>query len=171
MATYAFALASFTPGAGAADNVTETGGIMGLLGSSPTELNFIEEVYLGGLAAATAPMIMLLARNSTIGSTPTPLSANSGNSHGPTHPSSAAAVATAYTAASTLPTRSGTVTHARKTFAFNAYGGMVRCNYANTNNRFAILGNTASLGELSLSSFTGSTASVALSGHIIYEKM
>lgn len=171
MTVYAFEVGSFTPGVGAADNVTETGTVMGILGGSGTELNFVEEVYMGGLAASTAPMIMMLARDSTIAGTPTALSANSGNSHGPTHPSSVASTATVFIAATTLPTRSGSATLGRKTFAFNAYGGLVRCNYANTNDRFGILGNTASLGEISLSSFTGSTASSAISGHILYERV
>jgi hypothetical protein len=116
-------------------------------------------------------VIMVLARDSTIGGTPTALSANSGNSHGPLHPSSIAVTATAYTAAATLPTRSGSVALGRKVFTFNAYGGMVRCNYANTSDRFGILGNTASLGELSLSSFTGSTPGAAMSGHLLYERV
>ena len=41
----------------------------------------------------------------------------------------------------------------------------------NTQDRFGILGNTASLGELSLSSFTGSTAGAAIGAHIIYETL
>jgi hypothetical protein len=47
----------------------------------------------------------------------------------------------------------------------------VRANYANTSDRFGILGSAASLGELSLSSFTGSTAAAAMGAHIIYETM
>jgi hypothetical protein len=171
MSVYAFEVGSFTPGVGAADNVTETGTIMGLLGGSGTQMNFVEEIYLGGLAASTAPMIMMLARNSTIGATPTALAANSGNSAGPVHPSASATTAVTYIAATTLPTRSGSIALGRKTFAFNAYGGMVRCNYANTQDRFGTLGNTASLGEFSLSSFTGSTAASAISGHILYEQL
>jgi hypothetical protein len=170
MTVYAFALSSFTPGSGTADNAAETGGIMGLLGGSSTEVNFVEEVTLVGLATATSPMIMVMGRNSTIGSTPTALAANSGNSHGPLNPSSGATTATAYTAASTLPTRSGSASTAKKIFSFNAYGGLISKNYANTQDRFGILGNTASLGELSVSSFTGTT-SAAISGHLLYERM
>jgi hypothetical protein len=65
--------------------------------------------------------------------------------------------------------RSNSVSFAKKNFTFNAFGGIVRANYANTQDRFGILGNTASLGELSLSSFTGSTAAAAIGAHIIYE--
>jgi hypothetical protein len=56
----------------------------------------------------------------------------------------------------------------KKNFSFNLNGGIVRCNYANTSDRFGILGNTASLGELSLSAFTGTTSG-ALGGHLIIE--
>lgn len=173
MSVNSFEVGSFTPGVGAADNVTETGTIMAILGGTSTQMSFVDEVYMGGLAASTAPMIMMLARNSTIGATPTALAANSGNSFGPLHPSAGVLTSppTGYIAASTLPTRSGSVTLGRKTFAFNAYGGMVRVNYANTQDRFGILGNTASLGELSLSSFTGSTAASAISGHILLETL
>ena len=171
MAMYAFGVGSNTSGAGTADNATVgTSGFMAILGGSGTQLSFVDEVYLGGQAASTAPQIMHLARNSTIGATPTALAANSGNSFGLLHPSATAPanVPTAYVAAATGPVRSGSVTLARKVFSYNAFGGIVRANYANTNDRFGILGNTASLGEFSLSAFTGST-SAAYGGHIILE--
>lgn len=171
MTMFAFGVGANTSGAGTADNVTVgTSGFMAILGGTATQLGFVEEVYLGGQAASTAPQIMHLARNSTIGATPTALAANSGNSFGLTHPSGGVltGLPTAYVAATTGPVRAGTVTLARKVFSYNGFGGVVRANYANTQDRFGILGNTASLGELSLSAFTGST-SAAYGGHIIFE--
>lgn len=173
MSMYAFGFGAITSGVGTADNVTEgTSGFAAILGASGTQQCFVDEVYLGGEASSSAPQIMHLARNSTIGATPTALAANSGNSFGMLNASGTApaSIPTAYVAATTGPVRAGTVTLSRKVFAYNAFGGVVRANYANTNDRFGITGNTASLGELSLSAFTGTT-SAAYGGHIILEVM
>jgi len=126
---------------------------------------------MGGQAASTAPLIMLLGRDSTVVGTPTALSTP--NSNGPTNPSAGVLTAPAVGAitGSVQPQRSNSVSLGKKNFTFNAFGGIVRANYANTQDRFGILGNTASLGEVSLSSFTGSTAGAAMGAHIIYETM
>lgn len=173
MSMFAFGAGAITSGAGTADNVTVgTSGFMAILGGTSTQMSFVDEVYIGGEAASSAPQIMHLARNSTIGATPTALAANSGNSFGLLNPAGGVltAVPTAYVAAATGPVRSGSVTLARKVFAYNAFGGIVRANYANTQDRIGILGNTASLGEISLSAFTGTTTA-AYGGHIILEVM
>ena len=172
MSVYMFAVGTITPGAGTADNASLTASTyMALQGGTSTQLNFIDEIYMGGQATATAPMIMLLARDSTVMATPTALSAP--NSNGPVNPSAGVLTAPAVGAitASTQAIRSNSVSLGKKNFTFNAYGGMVRVNYANTQDRFGILGNTASLGEVSLSSFTGTTASQAIGAHILYETM
>lgn len=172
MSTFAFGVASFAPGAGTADaNALTASTYMALQGGTSTQMNFIDEVNLGGLGTATAPLIMLLAHDSTVVGTPTALSTP--NSNGPTHPAAGVLTAPAVGAitGSVQPQRSNSVSLGKKTFSFNAYGGLVRANYANTSDRFGTLGNTASLGELSLSSFTGSTTGQSISGHIIYETM
>lgn len=170
MSVYTFGVATLTPGAGTADGSSLTASTyMALQGGTTTQMNFIEEVYMGGLGTSTAPLIMLMGRSSTVQATPTALS--NPNSNGPTHPSAGVLTAPAVGAitASTQSIRSTSVSLGKKTFSFNAYGGMVRVNYANTQDRFGIIGNTASLGELTLSSFTGSTAGQAISSHLIYE--
>jgi hypothetical protein len=170
---FSFGAGAITSGAGTADNATVgTGGFMAILGGTSTQMSFVDEVYLGGEAASTAPHIMHLARSSAVATTPTALAANSGNSFGLLNPSGGVltSVPTAFVAAATGSTRSGTVTLARKVFAYNAFGGIVRANYANTQDRFGILGNTASLGEFTLSAFTGTTTA-AYGGHIILEVM
>lgn len=172
MSAFVFAVASFQPGAGVADTTNlPSGGFMAIQGGTSTQMSFVDEVYMGGLAASSAPMLMLLGHDTTVGATLTALS--SPNTIGPLHPS--AGVLTApplgFIAATTLPQRAATITVAKKTFPFNAFGGVVRANYANTSDRFGILGNTQPLGELSLSSFTGSTASTNIGAHIIIETM
>jgi hypothetical protein len=52
--------------------------------------------------------------------------------------------------------------------SFNAYGGIVRW-VASPDQSLTVIGNTASLGEVSLSGYTGTTASAPMSGHILYE--
>lgn len=171
MGTSTFTVAAFTTGAGTADNASLTTlQYMALLGGTATQLNHVEEVYLAGQAALTSPVIMLMGRSSTVSATPTALSTP--NSNGLTHPSGGVITAPAVGSidATTKPIRSNSVTLAKKTYTFNALAGVVRCNYSNTQDRFGILGNTASLGELTISAFTGSTSSV-LSGEIVYETM
>lgn len=52
-------------------------------------------------------------------------------------------------------------------FSFNAYGGAARW-LAKDWEEVDLIGNTANLGELSLSAFTGTTAG-AIGGRVIYE--
>jgi hypothetical protein len=172
MSTFTFAVGTITPGVGTADAASLTTlTYMALQGGTGTQMNFVEEIYMGGQAASSAPLIMLLGRDSTVVATPTALATP--NSNGPTHPSAGVLTAPAVGAitGATQAIRSNSVSLAKKNFTFNAFGGIVRANYANTQDRFGILGNTASLGELSLSSFTGSTAASAIGAHIIYETL
>jgi hypothetical protein len=85
------------------------------------------------------------------------------------HPSTAALAAAAVTfvAAATGGQRSAVTTDARLNLGLNAWGGIIRW-IADMNEQFSILGNTAALGESSLSAFTGGTVG-AISAHIIYE--
>jgi len=172
MSVFAFAVGTITPGVGTADGSSLTTlTYMALQGGTGSQLSMIDEVYMGGQAASTAPMIMLLAHDSTVVGTPTALS--SPNAVGPLHPSAGVLTAPAVGAITggTQAIRSNSVSLPKKNFTFNAYGGMVRVSYANTQDRMGILGNTASLGEVSLSSFTGSTSGAALGAHILFETL
>lgn len=170
MPMYVFAVGTITPGAGTADNASLTASTyMAINGGTSTQVSFLDEVYMGGQATATAPMIMLLGRDSTVVGTPTALATP--NTFGLLDPSGGVLTNTPVAAitGSVQAIRSNSVTLAKKNFTFNAYGGMCARNYANTNDRFGILGNTASLGEMSLSSFTGTTAAQAIGAHLIIE--
>jgi hypothetical protein len=172
MSTFMFAVGAITPGAGTADaNALTASTYMAIQGGTTTQMSFLDEIYMGGQAAASAPLIMLLGRDSTVVGTPTALSTP--NSFGLTHPSGGVLTAPPVGAITggTQPQRSNSVSLGKKNFTFNAFGGVVRANYANTSDRFGILGNTASLGEMSLSSFTGSTAGAAIGAHLIIEVM
>ena len=171
MGTSVFAVGTFSTGTGTASGSNLTNGsYMALLGGTNVQANFVEEVYIGGQATSSAPMIMLLGRDSTVMGGAAALA--SPNSNGLTNPSGAVVttIAVAAISATTVAVRSSAIALSLKNFSFNGFGGIVKASYQNTNDRFGILGNTASLGELSLSAFTGSTSG-AVGAHIIYETM
>lgn len=165
MAKRVFAESSWTPAA-VADTANMTSGqFMALQGGTSTQRNDIQEVYLGGEAGASSPTFMNLARDSTVGAT---LSiANAGASDGALDPATAALAAppVAFDTASTKPQRAATL--ARLALSFNAFGGIVRW-VAPPGGEFKLLGNAASLGEASLSAFTGGTPGL-MSSHLVYE--
>lgn len=172
MSVFSFTVGTITPGVGTADAVALTASTyMALQGGTASQLNFIDEVYMGGQALTNAPLIMLLGRDSTVVATPTALATP--NSNGLVDPTSGVLTAPAVGAitGATQAQRSNSISLGKKNFTFNGNGGLVRVNYANTKDRFGILGNTASLGEASLSSFTGSTGAAAIGAHILYETM
>ena len=167
MAKRTFSNVSWTPGAGVANGTTTNAPIMALKGGSSTQLIDMLEVMIEGQSGASSPTFLIWARDSTIGVTPTALADPAHD--GPMHPSTAALAAppVTYTTASTLPTRSSTTSDAQLTFNLNTFGGIIRW-AASPYQQWSILGNTAQLGESSLSAFTGGTIG-SVSSHIIYE--
>jgi hypothetical protein len=171
MSVYMFEVGTWTTGTGTADAAALTTlQYMALQGGTSTQVNFVEEVYMGGQATASAPVIMLFARDSTVVGTPTTLVTP--NSNGPVNASAGVLTAPAVGAVTggTQAQRATSVTLGKKNFTFNLFGGIVKASYQNTQDRFGILGNTASLGEVSLSAFTGSTSGL-VGSHILYETM
>ena len=165
MALRSFTLATWTPVA-VADTVNFTdNGYQGLMGGTTTQRLRVEEIYVGGQAGASSPTFLLLSRDSTVQATPTALGA--GQTDAALDPSTAALAAApvAFTASTTKPQRSSTL-HLLN-LSFNAFGGNVRW-MATPTEAISLLGNTASLGELSLSAYTGGTPGL-LGSHIIYE--
>lgn len=137
-----------------------------LQGGSATQRANVLEVYLGGQAGASAPTIMVLSRDSTVAVT---------NSNGTGQTDAALDAATAALALppltgntnTTKPQRSSTL-HLLQ-LSFNAFGGIVRW-VAAPGEEISVVGNTASLGEVSLSAFTGGTPG-AMAAHMIYEPL
>lgn len=165
MAQRSFKISTWTPVA-VADTVNYTDlGYQALMGGSSTQLLRLIEVYMGGQAGASSPTIMLVSRDSTVQVTPTALAA--GSSDAAFHPSTAAlaAPAVAFNASTTKPQRSATL--GLLNLSFNAFGGLVRWVTA-PEEWIGVLGNTASLGEVSLSAFTGGTPGL-MGSHIVYE--
>lgn len=141
-----------------------------LKGGSGTQVNKIWEISLSGQAASTSsPTFMLLSYDSTVA---TGTNTNgTGQTDTGTDPATAALAAPAITGnsnATTKPQRSATLHLAN--CSLNAFGGVYFWRANRVEEAFATLGNTASLGEVSLSAFTGGTTG-AIGTHMIYESL
>ena len=137
-----------------------------LQGGSGTQRINVLEVMLGGQSSSTSqPQIIILSRDSTIGVTiGATTTVDASNSASTAALGSAPITGNYFT---TPPQRlSGNGGHLL-VFSFNAYGGAARW-LAKDWEEVDLIGNTANLGELSLSAFTGTTSG-AIGGHLIYE--
>lgn len=153
-----------------ADTIAMTSGAYPFIlqGVSATQLSKVWEISISGQAASSSsPTIMLLSRDSTIGV---------GNSNGTGVTDAAIDPATAALAAPVLtgninatpPQRSATLHLAN--CSLNAFGGVYFWRANRLEECFSIVGNTASLGEVSLSAFTGGTPGL-IGSHMIYETL
>lgn len=168
MAKRSASVDSFTPTATADTTNLADNTYFGLIqGGSATQRINILEVELGGQAGASAPSIMVLGRDSTVGAT---VIAGTGFRDAALDAATAALAAAPVTgrSATTDPQRSSTLGHLLN-LSFNAFGGIIRW-LAAPGEEISIVGNTASLGEVSLSAFTGGTPGL-MGGHIIYEPL
>ena len=161
MAKWSGNVPTWTPVA-VADTVNFTdAGHMTLQGGSTTQVNKILEVFMGGQATSSAPCIMLLARDSTVGAT---LSVGRLAALDPAT-AALAAPPVIFNTATTKPQRSATLSLLN--LSFNAFGGIVRW-VAAPGEEIGMLGNTASFGEVSLSAFTGGTPGL-MGAHVVFE--
>lgn len=144
-------------------NFTDSGYAYILQGGSSTMRLNVNEVYAGGESASAAVTKLKLARDSTVGATVSAgsarLAAMSGSSVAP------GTVPVYGNSSTTKPQRSSTLHLLGLTF--NAYGGAIRWQ-ARPGEEITSVGNTASLGETSLSAFTGGSG--IISGHCIFEE-
>lgn len=169
MAKRLFTARNWTPTATADTTALANGTYQALKGGSSTQKLDVLEILVSGLVPSTSsPTFLEFARHSTIAVTPTALAAP--NSDGPMDPSTAALAAApvSFVAAGTGPQRSAATTDARLEVSLNAQGGIMKWYAYDRSAPFALLGNTASLGEASLSALTGGTVG-AISSHIEYE--
>ena len=140
---------------------------MAWTGATAIQRTFFYEIYFAGQAAAAANCILCFGRDSTIGATPTITGSFFDAVLDPA--AAAAALCTPYNNfVTTGPQRSATLGHLLQP-DFNAFGGICRLQYDQIGAP-QMVGNTASLGDMSLSAFTGSNTAT-ISGQIIYETM
>lgn len=140
-------------------NMTDSGYATFLQGGSSTMVLKVNEVYIGGEDTASTPTTMVLARDSTVAAT-----AISGNFNAALDGSAVApgTLAVFGCVSTTKPQRS--TLHLLQ-LSLNTYGGIARWQ-ARYGEEISVVGNTASLGEVSLSSVTGTGK---VSGHVLYE--
>jgi hypothetical protein len=142
-----------------------------VFGGASTQLIDVLEVMIEGMAVSSVAAAMNLARASTLHATISALAAP--HSDGGLFPNitsiSSAALVSTFTAATTQPTPSNTVTDAKLTLALNLFGGVNRWNAAPTQ-QWQIIGNVAPGGESVLfNSTTGGGATGLANTHIMYE--
>ena len=167
MAKRAFTNPSWTPVAVADTTTMTANGACFLQGAAATQRTRIHEISISGMAASTSsPMMFMFGRDSTVAATSITLGTNGKDAF---HTVSAAALAAPVVvgfSATTMPQRSATL-GGLKMVGFNGYGGIYKWQ-TKDDDVLDMIGATASLGELSLSIFTGSTASL-VSSEIVYE--
>jgi hypothetical protein len=162
---YSFNVRSITP-TGTADTVNLADSTyLGLLqGGNATQRLNIAEIFLGGEASTvTSPTLIVLARDSTIATGAVTGGRNALMDASSTAPATVPLMGNAV--ATIKPQRSSTL-HLLP-LSFNAYGGILRW-VARPGEEPSIVGNTASLGEASLSAYSGGVPG-ALSAHILFE--
>jgi hypothetical protein len=139
-----------------------------LQGGSSTQLNRVWEISLSGQAASSSsPTFMILSRDSTVAAT---------NSNGAGQTDASIDAATAALGAPALTGNTNTTKPQRSSTlhlmncSVNAFGGVYFWRANRAEECPTIVGNTASLGEVSMSAFTGGTPG-ALGPHMIYEDL
>lgn len=163
MARYSVSSQSATLSAVAdAANFTDNGYLFFLQGGTSTQQLRISEVQSGGESTSSATAIAVFGRDSTIAATGISGGFNAALDAAATAPGT---LATFGRVSTTKPQRSATLGHLI-THSYNAFGGLARWQ-ARQGEEITVVGNTASLGEVSYSGFTG--ASGIVSGHCIYE--
>ena len=156
---------TFQPSAIADTSNITSNTYLAIQGGSATQKVAIYEIYMGGQAGSSAPMVMVLGRDSTVGAT---TSFAAGGMDAPLDASASALSSPTVTfdTATTAPQRSSTG-HLLN-LSFNAFGGIVRW-LAAPGEEIWQFGTAVSVGETSLSGFTGTTAATNIGAHIIYE--
>jgi hypothetical protein len=149
-------------------NFTDSGYPFALQGASSTQVTNVSEVFLGGQSTSSATTFTVFGRDSTIGVTLTADATLNDAALSAATAALAAAVVTFNKASGTEPKRSSTL-GCLLNCTFNAFGGIYRWVAPDVNSYISMIGNTASLGELSLTAFTGGSGIVG--AHCIYETL
>jgi hypothetical protein len=166
-----FTAVNWTPGTVADGSALASNTYMALKGGSTTQFIDVLEVEASGMAGASNPTPLTLARAGTTETTPTALA--NPNADGPMNPFTVALTAApvSFVAAATGPTRSALVTDARLNLGINAFGGIIRWN-ASPTQQWQIYGNSTTLpGGLSVLSNQAYGTPGLVQAHIMYEPM
>jgi hypothetical protein len=140
-------------------------------GGTSTQQVKIHEISIAGQAASSSsPTFMILSRDSTaaLGSSTTFGTGQTDASLDTATAALTASAITGNTTVTTLPQRSSTL-HLMNC-SLNAFGGSYFWRANKWDECVDVVGNTASLGEVSLTAFTGGTPG-AIGAHVIYESL
>lgn len=138
-----------------------------MTGASTTQRTLISELYLGGLApSASSPVIPIFSLASTVavtvGATTT--------FDAPNDPNTAALAAPVVVGNFFTTKPQSSATQHKVTLPFNAFGGLSKWQCpVGVNAELILYGNAVSIGAATWAMFTGSTASTAVGGYLIYE--
>lgn len=167
MSHRSFSSPSWTPTATADTTALANATYQALAGGSASQILRVKEVMIDGLASASTVNNMVLARSSTIGTTPTAITTPV--TDGPMNNAATGLSTTplAYTAAAAGSQRSSVATLARLNLGHNAFGGIVRWLSA-PEQEWWIVGAGAAV-ESVLSCVTSGGGLV--STHIVYEPL
>lgn len=142
--------------------MTDNGYLLFLQGGSSTMRLKISEVQSGGESTSSAVASLAFGRDSTVAASSLSGCTNAALDGSAVAPGTLAVFGRVST---TKPQRSATLGHLLQ-HSYNAFGGLARWQ-ARQGEEITVVGNTASLGEVSYSAFTG--ASGVVSGHLLYE--
>lgn len=129
----------------------------------------VSEVYIGGQHASSALALMMLGRDSQVGSGALTKDGNLTDEGLDADITAlvSGSVPTVFNKAATNKPQRDTAKNLLN-LSLNAFGGIVRW-VAYPGEEIYISGATASKGEVSLSAFTGSTASTVIGAHMVFE--
>src|SRR5215472_3421468 len=160
MSKRAFHATNYTP-TPQADTTALTNGTYQSLRAAATSLIQVVEIMIEGLAGSSNPMIMQMARASTLSSSATALaSPNSDGFMNPLASTITTLPVTLVAATVSGPQRSAVTTDAKLDLNINAFGGIVRWQAAPGEEWYIFGASTvaASAGESVLSQFTGGSS-------------
>lgn len=139
-----------------------------LKGGTSTQQNKIHEISLSGQAASSSsPTFMILSFDSTVSATN---SSGAGQTDAALDPATAAFSNPPLTGNTNTTKAQRSSTLHLMNCSLNAFGGVFFWRANKWEECPVVLGNTASLGEVSLSAFTGGTPG-AIGAHMIYETL
>lgn len=148
------------------DSATAVGYQCVVQGGSTTQRVNIIEIQLSGQAGASSPTLMLLGRDSTVGTGANTRDTNQTDSNMDANTAALAAPAVTGNKFATNKPQRGVSDHLLN-LSFNAFGGLVRW-VAAPFEEITVYGTAALIGEVSLSAFTGGTPGL-MGTHLIYE--
>lgn len=166
MARWAAVVPTWTPTATADTTDLADNTFHNIQGGSSTQRGEVREIYIGGQAGASSPTFMVFGRCSTV--TAATITSSRMAALDPATAALAAPPTTPISTSGAQPQRSATLGMLLN-LNFNAFGGIVRW-YAGPDETISYLGNTASLGELSLNAFTGGTVG-AIGSNLVFETL